>query len=64
MGLLDDINHIKYYNEIITIKIIKKDLKSWAKLTKKEIRNRIREERRYAKVKIDDLVRCDKEDKI
>ena len=64
MGLLDDINHIKYYNEIITMKSIKKDLKSWAKLTKKEIRNRIREERRYAKVKIDDLVRCDKEDKI
>lgn len=46
------------------MKSIKKDLKSWAKLTKKEIRNRIREERRYAKVKIDDLVRCDKEDKI
>ena len=64
MGLLDDINHIKYYNEIITMKSIKKDLKSWAKLTKKEIRNRIREERKYAKVKIDDLIRCDKEDKI
>ena len=64
MGLLDDINHIKYYNEIITIKSIKKDLKSWAKLTKKEIRNRIREEKRYAKIKIDDLVRCNKRGKI
>lgn len=53
MGLLDDINHIEYLNEIITIKSIKRALKSYSKLTKREIRNRIREERRYAKVKID-----------
>ncbi len=64
MGLLDDINNIKYFNEIITIKSIKRTLKSCAKLARKEIRNRMREERRYAKVKIDDLVRCNKRDKI
>lgn len=53
MGLLDDINHNGYFNETITIKSIKKALKSYSKLTKREIRNRIKEERRYAKVKID-----------
>ena len=52
MGLLDDINHIDYFNETITTKSIKRALKSYAKLTRREIRNRIKEERRYSKVKI------------
>lgn len=64
MGLLDDINHIEYFNETITTKSIKRALKSYTKLTRKEIRNRIRKERRYSKFNIDDLVRYDKGDRI
>lgn len=52
MGFLDDINHIEYFNETITTKSIKRSLKGYAKLTRKEIINRIKEERRYSKVKI------------
>lgn len=52
MGILNDINHIEYFNETINAKTIKRSLKNYSKLTKKEIRNRIREERRYNKVKV------------